>query len=186
MLRSSGAEEHDALRFAGENRHVVDYLSEAVLEQLDGELREFLLSTSIADRLCTSLCAAITDRPATGMLEEIERSNLFLIPLDDTRTWYRYHHLFGQMLRSELARRDPALVTGLHRRAATWFRSSGLVSEAIEHATAAGDYGVAADLISEHWLEADAGDRRPRCGAGWTRSTPTSCASTRILVSSAP
>ena len=153
-LRSSGAQEHDALRFAGGNRHVVDYLSEAVLEQLDGELREFLLSTSIADRLCTSLCEAITDRPAIGMLEEIERSNLFLIPLDDTRTWYRYHHLFGEMLRSELARRDPALVAGLHRRAATWFRSSGLVSEAIDHAAAAGDYGDAADLISEHWLEA--------------------------------
>ena len=85
-----------------------------------------------------SLCDAITTRPAAGVLEEIERSNLFLVPLDDTRTWYRYHHLFAEMLRSELARRHPDRVAVLHRRASAWYRGRGLISEAIEHATCRG------------------------------------------------
>jgi LuxR family transcriptional regulator, maltose regulon positive regulatory protein len=152
-LRGQSSQEADAERFAGDNRHVVDYLSEAVLEQLDGDLREFLLQTSIVDRLCTSLCDAITGKSAAGVLDDIERSNLFLVPLDDSRTWYRYHHLFRQMLHGELSRRHPDLVAALHRRATGWYRERGLISEAIEHATAARDYGDAAALISEHWLE---------------------------------
>jgi LuxR family maltose regulon positive regulatory protein len=152
-LRGRGGPEADVERFAGDNRHIVDYLSEVVLDQLGDEVREFLLSTSILDRLCSSLCEAITNLPAVGVLEEIERSNLFLVPLDDTRTWYRYHHLFGEMLRSELARRHPDLVAVLHRRASAWYRDRGLISEAIEHTAAAGDYDDAAGLISEHWLE---------------------------------
>jgi len=152
-LRGRGGPEADVERFAGDNRHVVDYLSEAVLNQLSDEVREFLLGTSIVDRLCSSLCEAITQTPAGGVLEEIERSNVFLVPLDDTRTWYRYHHLFAQMLRSELARRHPDLVAVLHRRASAWYRDRGLISDAIEHATSAGDYADAAELISTHWLE---------------------------------
>ena len=145
--------EADVERFAGDNRHVVDYLSEVVLDQLGDEAREFLLDTSIVDRLCSSLCEAITNRPAGGVLEEIARSNVFLVPLDDTRTWYRYHHLFAEMLRSELARRHPDRVAVLHRRASAWYRDRGLISDAIEHATSAGDYDDAAELISEYWLE---------------------------------
>lgn len=152
-LRGQGSQEADAERFAGDNRHVVDYLSEAVLEQLGDEVREFLLETSIVDRLCTSLADAITEQRTAGLLEEIERSNLFLVPLDDTRTWYRYHHLFREVLRGELARRHPDLVGALHRRASAWYRERGLISEAIEHATAAGDLAGAAAMISEHWLE---------------------------------
>jgi LuxR family maltose regulon positive regulatory protein len=95
--------------------------------------------------------AAITTMPVAGMLEQIERSNLFLVPLDDTRTWYRYHHLFGEMLRSELARRHPDLLAVLHRRAGSWYREHGLISEAIEQATSAGDYDDGAQMISEHW-----------------------------------
>jgi LuxR family maltose regulon positive regulatory protein len=152
-LRGRGGPETEVEHFAGDNRHLVDYLSEVVLDQLSDELRDFLLSTSIVDRLCTSLCESITARPAAGLLEDVERSNLFVVPLDDTRTWYRYHHLFAQMLRSELSRRHPELVELLHRRASAWYRDRGLVSEAIEHATAAGDFADAAALISEHWLE---------------------------------
>ena len=152
-LRGRGGPEADVERFAGDNRHLVDYLSEVVLGQLSDVIREFLLRTSIVDRLCTPLCEAITEQPAAGMLEEIERSNLFLVPLDDTRTWYRYHHLFAQMLRSELVRSHPDLVTVLHARASAWFRDRGLISEAIEHATAARDHSAAAGLISAHWLE---------------------------------
>ena len=152
-LRGRGGAEADVERFAGDNRHVVDYLSEVVLEQLPDDITDFLLCTSIVDRLCTSLCDAITETPSAGVLEEVERSNLFLVPLDDTRTWYRYHHLFAQTLRSELTRRHPDLVADLHRRASGWYRGRGLISEAIEHATAGGDYRHAAALISEHWLE---------------------------------
>jgi LuxR family maltose regulon positive regulatory protein len=152
-LRGQSSQEADAERFAGDNRHVVDYLSEAVLEQLDDDVRTFLLQTSIVERLCTSLAEAITERPTAGLLEDIERSNLFLVPLDDTRTWYRYHHLFRQMLRGELTRRAPELLAALHRRASGWYRGRGLISEAIDHATAAGDSAGAAAMISEHWLE---------------------------------
>jgi LuxR family transcriptional regulator, maltose regulon positive regulatory protein len=151
-LRGRAGTEADLERFAGDNRHVVDYLSELVLDQLDDEVREFLLMTSIADRVSTPLCEAITTTPVAGMLEQIERSNLFLVPLDDTRTWYRYHHLFGEMLRSELARRHPDLLPALHRRASRWYREHGLISEAIEQATSAGDYHDAAQMISEQWL----------------------------------
>jgi LuxR family transcriptional regulator, maltose regulon positive regulatory protein len=152
-LRGQSSQEADAERFAGDNRHVVDYLSEAVLEQLSDDVRKFLLETSVADRLCTSLADAITEQRTAGLLQEIERSNLFLVPLDDTRTWYRYHHLFRQMLRGELARRHPELVASLHARASAWYRERGLIPEAIDHATAAGDPADAAAMISEHWLE---------------------------------
>jgi LuxR family maltose regulon positive regulatory protein len=123
-----------------------------VLGGLADDVREFVLRTSIVDRLCASLCEAITEMPAAQMLEEIERSNLFLVSLDESRTWYRYHQLFGQMLRSELSRQHSELVAVLHRRASLWYREHGLISEAIEHATAAEDYADAAALISEHWL----------------------------------
>ncbi len=152
-LRGQSSQETDAERFAGDNRHVVDYLSEAVLEQLDDDVRTFLLQTSIVDRLCTPLADAITERRTGGLLENIERSNLFLVPLDETRTWYRYHHLFREMLRAELARRHPELVVALHGRASGWYRERGLISEAIDQATAAGDLAGAAAMISEHWLD---------------------------------
>lgn len=151
-LSGRAGAETDVERFAGDSRHLVGYLTEAVLGRLDDAVREFLLATSIVDRLCASLCEAITGMPAAQMLEEIERSNLFLVSLDETRTWYRYHQLFGQMLRSELSRQHPDLVAVLHRRASAWYRERGLISEAVEHATAAGDYADAAALISEHWL----------------------------------
>ena len=151
-LRGRTGAEVDVERFAGDSRHLVAYLSEAVLGRLGDDVREFLLRTSIVDRLCTSLCEAITQLPAAQMLEQIESSNLFLVSLDENRTWYRYHQLFGQMLRSELSRQHPDLVAALHRRASGWYREHGFLSEAIEHATAAEDYADAAALISEHWL----------------------------------
>jgi LuxR family maltose regulon positive regulatory protein len=151
-LRGRNGADADVERFAGDNRHLAAYLGEAVLGRLDDDVREFLLTTSIVDRICTSLCEVITETPAAQMLEEIERSNLFLVSLDETRTWFRYHQLFGQVLRSELSRRHPDRIAGLHQRASGWYRERGLVSDAIEHATAAGDYADAAALISEHWL----------------------------------
>jgi LuxR family maltose regulon positive regulatory protein len=140
--------------FAGDNRHVVDYLSAEVLAGLTDDMREFLLHTSVLERLCAPLCDAVTDRPGSVLvLNELERSNFFLIPLDARREWYRYHHLFGELLRHELALAEPEQARTLHRRASAWHRDQGDPSEAIHHATAAGDVADASELILRHWIE---------------------------------
>jgi LuxR family maltose regulon positive regulatory protein len=139
--------------FQGDNRHVADYLSAEVLERQPEKVREFLLRTSVLRRLSGPLCDAVLEAEGSaGLLAELERSNLFLVPLDDRRGWYRYHHLFAQLLRLELASREPALLATLHRRAAAWHRQAGDLDEAIGHASAAGDFTEAAALIAGHWL----------------------------------
>ena len=141
--------------FAGDNRHVVDYLSAEVLAGLPEELRSFLLDTSVLERLCAPLCDAVTDQPGSvHTLHELERSNFFLIPLDTRREWYCYHHLFGELLRHELALAGPEHARTLHRRASAWHREFGAASEAIRHAIAAGDVSDAAELILGYWIEA--------------------------------
>lgn len=139
--------------FAGSDRRVVDYLGAEVLgEQPDEELA-FLLHTGLLDRFCAPLCDAVTGaQDGRAMLDRIERSNYFLIPLDPSHDWYRYHHLFGELLRHELERRRPGSVAELHRRAGRWFRDAGLVSDAIGHLTAAGELHEVSELISTHWL----------------------------------
>ena len=138
--------------FAGDDRHIVDYLSSEVLSGQPPELREFLLRTSILQRLSGPLCDAVSGRADSArLLEQVERDNLFLVPLDTTRQWYRYHHLFGELLRHELRRSHPEWVAELHRRAYRWYRAEGAVPDAIEHAAAAGDSGDAAELIATHW-----------------------------------
>jgi LuxR family maltose regulon positive regulatory protein len=140
--------------FAGDNRHVVDYLSSEVLAGLPEEMRGFLLDTCLLERLCAPLCDAVTDRPGSARtLHELERSNSFLIPLDTRREWYCYHHLFGELLRNELALVEPEHAATLHRRASAWHREHGDPSEAIHHATAAGDFADASELILRHWIE---------------------------------
>jgi LuxR family transcriptional regulator, maltose regulon positive regulatory protein len=139
--------------FQGDNRHVADYLSAEVLERQPEKVREFLLRTSVLKRLSGPLCDAVLEAEGSaGLLAELERSNLFLVPLDDRRGWYRYHHLFAQLLRLELASREPELLAALHRRAAAWHRQAGDLDEAIGHAIAAGDFTEAAALIAGHWL----------------------------------
>ena len=141
--------------FAENNRHVVDYLSSEVLAGLPDETRAFLLHTSVLDRLCASLCDAVTDRLGSErMLDELERSNSFLVPLDARREWYCYHHLFGELLRRELVLAEPELVQALHRRASAWHREFGSAADAVQHATAAGDVADAAELILDSWIEA--------------------------------
>jgi LuxR family transcriptional regulator, maltose regulon positive regulatory protein len=147
--------------FAGSDRRVVDYLGAEVLaEQPDAEVT-FLLDTAVLDRFCAPLCDAVTGAGnARAMLDRIERSNYFLIPLDPSHDWYRYHHLFGDLLRHELERRRPGAAADLRRRAGRWFLDAGLVSEAIEHLTGAGDLEEVSDLIATHWLRfANAGER---------------------------
>jgi LuxR family maltose regulon positive regulatory protein len=135
------------------HRHIVDYLGTEVLARQPEVLRRFLLRTSILDRLSGSLCDAVLETEGSAeVLVELERTNLFLIPLDERGRWYRYHHLFGQLLRLELTNREPALVPVLHRRAAAWHQAAGDVEAAIDHATAAGDFTQAADLIGRHTL----------------------------------
>jgi LuxR family maltose regulon positive regulatory protein len=139
--------------FHGDNRHVADYLAADVLARQPEETRTFLLRTSILRRLSGPLCDYVLQAEGSAeLLEELERSNLFLLPLDDRREWYRYHRLFGDLLRLELGQRGPALVPALHRRAATWYRRYGDVEENIHHATEAGEFTDAGALIASHWL----------------------------------
>jgi LuxR family maltose regulon positive regulatory protein len=138
--------------FAGDDRHIVDYLGGEVLDGLDPETRDFLLRTSILERVSAPLCDhMLGSRDADRTLLEIERANLFLVPLDGRREWYRYHHLFADLLRHELERSQPEAVDALHRRAAEWLGGNGAVDEAIRHALAAGDDEAAAELVADMW-----------------------------------
>ncbi|MFG1932645.1 LuxR C-terminal-related transcriptional regulator [Mycobacterium sp. NPDC048908] len=140
--------------FAGDNRHIVDYLMWEVLDNQPPRVRSFLLATSVLGRLCGPLCDAVLQTGGSAsVLEEIERENLFVVPLDMSRRWYRYHHLFGELLRAELQRSDPGLVEGLHQRAAVWFEDEGLIDEAVRHLVAAGDLTRSADLIAGNWVD---------------------------------
>ena len=119
-------------------------------------MRTFLLQTSILDRLCGPLCEAVVDADPAGpvdgqaMLEALEEMNLFIIPLDDERRWYRYHHLFADVLRKRLEHQFPHLLPELHRRASHWYEQNGFIAESIQHAIAAGDQERAAQLIEEN------------------------------------
>jgi LuxR family transcriptional regulator, maltose regulon positive regulatory protein len=140
---------------AEDDRHIFDYLSAEVLAVLPPRTRTFLLRTAVLDRFCASLCDAVTGSAGSrDLLEEIERCQLFLVPLDNTRRWYRYHVLFGEALRHELDRAEPGLAPLLHRRASAWHRQHGTIAEAIDHAIAAGDLSDARELIATHWREA--------------------------------
>lgn len=162
--------------FAGDDRQIVDYLGVEVLERQTPETRTFLLRTAILDRLCGPLCDAVAGSSGSAeMLRSLERANLFLVALDGKRHWYRYHHLFGELLRHELARAEPELVRALHRRARAWFEGAGFVPEAIRHAIAAGDYGNAARLIAANWLVyVNRGELETV--AAWTRALPPDAA----------
>jgi LuxR family maltose regulon positive regulatory protein len=140
--------------FAGDDRHLVDYLAGEVLDEQSADVRRFLVRTSILRRLCAPLCDALTeDNRAVELLAEIERSNLFLVELDNRREWYRYHHLFARLLQLELERAEPELVPELHRRASEWCRAQGHVGDAIHHAAAAGDPEGASNLIADNWVD---------------------------------
>ena len=134
--------------FAGDARYVVDYLVEEVLQRQPAGVQAFLLQTSVLDRLSGPLCDAVTGQDAgRSMLEALDRGNLFLVPLDDRRWWYRYHHLFADVLRARLQDEQPDLVPALHRRASDWFEQQGDRAVAIDHALAAADFARAADLV---------------------------------------
>jgi LuxR family maltose regulon positive regulatory protein len=134
--------------FAGNDRYVVDYLVTEVLQRQPEAIRRFLLETAILDRLRGPLCDAVTGRDdGSAMLETLERGNLFVVPLDDTRTWYRYHHLFADVLRARLLAEYPGRARALHLNASAWYERAGATAEAIGHALAGEDAGRAADLV---------------------------------------
>jgi LuxR family transcriptional regulator, maltose regulon positive regulatory protein len=137
--------------FSGSHRYVLDYLAEEVLERQPDDVRGFLLETSVLERLSGPLCDAVTGRTdGQAMLERVERANLFLVPLDEVRGWWRYHQLFADLLRARLARQQPKRVPGLHRAAAAWSEANGLADDAVRHALAAGDAAWAARLAERH------------------------------------
>jgi LuxR family transcriptional regulator, maltose regulon positive regulatory protein len=141
-------------RFDGSSRHVVDFLVDEVLDAHDPALQDLMLRSSILDRLSGPLCDAVLEQHGSGaLLEGLSRTNLFLVPLDEHGHWYRFHHLFAQLLRVELEHRDPDVAQGLHQRAYVWHREQGLTDEAIRHALEAGAFGEAGQLIAAAWVE---------------------------------
>ena len=140
--------------FTGSHRYVLDFLAGEVLDRQDEELRAFLLETSVLERLSGPLCGAVTGRAGTQhLLERIERAGLFLVALDDVRGWWRYHHLFADLLRARLQAERPDRVPVLHRAAATWHEQQGPADDAIRHAVAAGEMTWAAQLIERQFDE---------------------------------
>ncbi len=157
-LRGGRDAERFVQSFTGSHRYVLDYLMEEVLLQQAAERREFLLATAILDRLCGPLCEAVLEQPpgsGQSTLAYLEQANLFVVPLDDQRRWYRYHHLFGEVLRARLREEHPALIPALHQRASNWFADNGLPTEAIHHALAAEDFPRAAELMEVVWPAMD-------------------------------
>jgi len=167
-------------QFSGENRFIVDYLVEDVLNRQPSDIRRFLTRTSILGRFCAPLCDAVTgSADAAAVIDMLERENLFVVPLDENRQWFRYHHLFAQVLRGQLTRAEPHLVPSLHARASAWHRANGSADEAVTHALAAGDIDGATELIAEdfhayndsgqgatvrHWLR--------KLGDDWIAASP--------------
>src|SRR5437667_843470 len=158
--------------FAGDHRYIVDYLVEEVLQRQPEPVRSFLLQTSILDRLNGSLCDAVTGQAeGNARLETLERGNFFVVALDDKRHWYRYHHLFADVLSAHLMAEQPDQVSALHRRASEWYEQHGSAADAIRHALAAADFERAADLVELAWP----GMRRSRQEAtllGWLKALP--------------
>ncbi len=139
--------------FTGGHQFILDYLTEEVLVTLPDAQREFLLRTSILERFCGKLCQAVTGDPSSQqMLDEIRKSNLFLIPLDTDGRWFRYHHLFAEVLYALLERDHPGEIGALHLKAAAWFESEGHPGEAVDHALRSGDMARAKELVLKHWL----------------------------------
>jgi LuxR family maltose regulon positive regulatory protein len=158
--------------FAGDDRYVVDYLVEEVLQRQPEDVHEFLLQTAVLDRMNGPLCDAVTGQEGgRAMLEALDRDNLFLVPLDDRRQWYRYHHLFADVLQARLLDEHPERVGRLHRLASHWYEQNGDRSAAIRHAMAGGDFSGAAALM-ELEVPSLRRDRREATMRGWLESLP--------------
>jgi LuxR family maltose regulon positive regulatory protein len=171
--------------FAGDDRYIVDYLAEEVLDRQPEPVKHFLLQTSILDRLSASLCDAVTAQGGgKARLAALERGNLFLVPLDDHRRWYRYHQLFADVLRAHLLDEQPDDIPELHRRASEWYGQDGQPSEAIQHALAAKDFERAAELV-ELAIPALRRDRQDATLRRWLEALPEELIKVRPVLSMA-
>jgi ATP/maltotriose-dependent transcriptional regulator MalT len=171
-------------QFGGTNRYVIDFLVDEVLEAHSPAMQALMLRSSILSRVSGPLCDAVLEQDGAGeRLSELSRSNLFLVPLDDRDEWFRFHHLFAQLLRVELEHREPGLAPTLHRRAYAWHRGHGSIDEAIEHALEAGAYAEAIELIATRWLHLAAVGRHVTVLA-WLDRFPSEVArrSSRLLL----
>ena len=181
--------------FSGSHHYIVDYLFDEVVSRQPDDVREFLLQTSVLDRMCAPLCDAILGRRTRGqagtgderdtapsaqeILEHIERSNLFLVSLDDERHWYRYHHLFTDFLRQmHTSASQPDQIAGLHGRASDWYRQDGQIAAAVHHALLAGRHDRAAEIVEENaWSMVRQGELATL--KKWIRSLPGDAMSAR-------
>lgn len=190
-MQAHAADAHDRATFirsfTGSHRFVMDYLIEEVLAQQPPHIQRFLLHTSLLERLCGPLCDAVMESPAaTGqaILEQLEQANLFLIPLDNERRWYRYHYLFADLLRQRCQQQTTApqtvdaapkagqdTVDAIHRRASIWFAENDLTLEALQHALAAQDLARTAALLEQTWRAMD-DDRQSTRWLAWTQTLP--------------
>src|SRR3954452_23638527 len=169
--------------FAGDDRYVVHYLAEEVLQRQTEEVRNFSLRTSVLGRLNGSQCEAVTGQDGgNAMLHALDRENLFLIPLDDGRRWYRYHHLFADVLQRHLRDEQPESLSDLHGRGSDWYERNGQRSEAIDHALAAGDHERVADL-AKLALPALARGRQEATLRRWMEALPVELFATRPVLS---
>jgi LuxR family maltose regulon positive regulatory protein len=171
-LRRTDDSERFIATFAGDNRHVADYLIDEVLRRQAPAVQEFLLATSVLRRLSGELCDAVTGGSGSdAILEQLAEDNLFVQRLDEQRRWYRYHALFAELLRYRLAARDPAAAAALNRRASAWFDEHGVVREAIHHALAGGDIELASMLVVRHG-HALIAHGESRAVLGWLAALP--------------
>ncbi len=169
--------------FAGDHRYIVDYLGDEVLQRQPEDVRSFLLQTAILDRMTGPLCEAITGQEGgAARLAALERGNYFVVPLDEQRHWYRYHHLFADVLSAHLLAEQPTQVATLHRRASAWYEHNGSATEAIRHALAAADVARAADLI-ELAVPAMARSRQEATALGWLKALPDEVVRCRPVLS---
>ena len=169
--------------FAGDHRYIVDYLVEEVLQRQPAGVRNFLLQTAILDRLHGGLCDAVTgQQDGSARLEALERGNFFVVPLDDKRRWYRYHHLFADVLAAHLRAEQPGEIATLHQRASAWYEQHGSVDEAIRHALAAEDFTHAAALV-ELALPALRQHRQEAAALGWLKVLPDDLIQCRPVLS---
>ncbi len=169
--------------FAGSHRFVLDYLATEVLDQQPETVRDFLLQTSILERLCPSLCDAVTGRVDSQFhLSNLERANLFLDPLDDQRQWYRYHPLFAEVLQAQLRETRADDLPALHQRASAWFERHDRAPESIRHALAARDFARAADLLERVWLPMNV-DHQSGLWLSWVTTLPEDLIRSRPVIS---
>jgi LuxR family maltose regulon positive regulatory protein len=170
---------------AGSNRYILDYLMEEVLKNQTPDVQHFLMETAILDRLCPSLCDAlhqVHEGSSQQVLQYLEHENLFVIPLDDEGYWYRYHHLFQDLLLMRLKQTPSERIQTLHRSAANWYETNGWISEAVQHYIQGEDFERGADLVEQHTLQLFAQGKLDQL-MGWIQKLPADFAARRPWLS---